>query len=145
MLLQQIKDDMKKAMKERNESVRYATRMILGEIPRLNLKKDQEPTDEQIQKIIRQLIKSENLVCEYSGQDVCDNEYIAILDSYLPKMMSEGEIQAWITDNVNFTQFNPLAKAMGYIMKNLNGKADGGTVKKVLEGMSDFIKRADNL
>ena len=101
MLIDKIRKDLTVAMKAGNDIQKMALRMIMGEIPRLNLKKDEVPTDEQIQGIIRKLIKSETLVCEYSGQDICNNEYVKILDSYLPKMMSRDEIIRWLIDNTN--------------------------------------------
>jgi uncharacterized protein len=133
MLIKKIKKELTIAMKDGNNVKKMALRMIIGEIPRLNLKAGQVPTDEQVQKIIRSLIKSETLVCEYSGKDVCDNEYLTILNSYLPKMMNEAEIKEWIINNVNSTQYIPIIKAMGFIMKELKGKADGNMVKKVLQ------------
>ena len=110
--------------------------MIMGEVPRLNLKKDQQPTDDQVLNIIRKLVKSEKMVCEYSGQDECDSDYIQALEAYLPKMMSKEEIAQWLTANrniINLANFNPQMKAMGLIMKHLKGKADGNTVREILE------------
>jgi uncharacterized protein YqeY len=145
MLINKIKKDLTTAIKKGYKDQKRAIRMIMGEIPRLNLKKDQQPTDEQVLSIIRKLIKSEMVVCEYSGQDACDNEYITVLDSYMPQMMNEEEIRQWIVDNIDIGAFNPKVMAMGAIMKQLKGKADGALVKQVLGGMDDFLKRVDNL
>jgi uncharacterized protein YqeY len=145
MLIDEIKKDLTTAIKKGYKTQKDTLRMVIGEIPRLNLKKDQQPTDEQVLRIIGQLIKSEQTVCNYSGQDDCNNDYITILKHYLPKMMSEAEIQQWIVDNINIGEFNPKIKAMGVIMKHLKGKADGATVRKVLQGIEDFLERVDNL
>jgi uncharacterized protein YqeY len=145
VMLDQIKKDLTIAMKKGYKDQKSALRMILGEIPRLNLKKGHVPTDEQIISIIKTLIKSEQTVCNYSGQDDCTNEYIDILSHYLPQMMNKAEIQSWIVDNINLSSFDPKIKAMGVIMKHLKGKADGALVKEVLGEIEDFIKRADNL
>jgi uncharacterized protein YqeY len=132
MLIDEIKKDLTTAIKKGYKTQKDTLRMIIGEIPRLNLKKDQKPTDEQVLRIIGQLIKSEQTVCNYSGQDDCNNDYITILKHYLPKMMNEAEIQQWIVDNINIGEFNPKIKAMGAIMRLLKGKADGGMVREVL-------------
>lgn len=145
MLIDKIKKDLTVAMKAGNKVQKMALRMIMGEIPRLNLKKDESPTDEQVLNIIRKLIKSEKMICEYSGQDECDSDYIQALEAYLPSMMNEAEIQAWIVDNINIGNFNPKIKAMGVIMKHLKGKADGALVKKALQDIEDFLLRADNI
>jgi Glu-tRNA(Gln) amidotransferase subunit E-like FAD-binding protein len=49
-------------------------------------------------------------------------------------MLSENEIRGWIAMHVNLSDYNPKIKAMGYVMKELKGKADGSIVKKILEG-----------
>ena len=145
MLIEKIKKDLTTAIKKGYKTQKSALRMIIGEIPRLNLKKDQQPTDEQVLTIIKRLIKSEQTVCNYSGQDCDENDYIKILNHYLPKMMNEAEIQAWIVDNIDIAKFNPKIKAMGVIMKELKGKADGAMVQKALQGIQDFLERVDNI
>lgn len=134
MLLQKIKDDMKRAIKEQDYDLKYTTRMIIGEVPRLNKKAGIEPTDQEIEDIIKKLIKSEIIVLEYSGQDESLSLYLNILKSYLPQMLTENEIRGWIAMHVTLSDYNPKIKAMGYIMKELKGKADGNIVKKILEG-----------
>lgn len=145
MLIDKIKKDLTGAMKAGNDIQKMTLRMIMGEIPRLNLKAGEKATDEQVLSIIRKLVKSEKMTLEYSGIDEADSEYINILEGYLPKMMNEAEIQSWIVDNINIGDFNPKIKAMGAIMRYLNGKADGATVKKTLQGIEDFLERVDNL
>jgi uncharacterized protein YqeY len=129
-MLNKIKSDLKRAMLSRDSARCDALRMIIGEIPRLNLKADQEPTDEQIFDIIKKLIKSELIVLEYSGQDT--SEYVDILEEYIPTMMSEKQILNWIEENVDLNKFNPKVKAMRIIMKSLKGKADGALVRGLL-------------
>jgi uncharacterized protein YqeY len=132
MLLEKIKSDLKQAMLAKNEPVMSTLRMIIGEVPRLNKKAGEEATDLEIETIIRKLIKSELLVLEHSGVDPDESIYIKTLNSYIPKLMSKAQIQTWIMDNLDMSEFNPKMKAMGSIMKNLKGKADGNLVKQVL-------------
>lgn len=139
MLLEKLDQDIKEAMKNRDNEKKDALRMIKGEIPRLNLKAGENPTDEQIHKIIKKLIKGEVIVLEYSGQDPSISRFIGILEEYLPQMMDKGQIQSWIVDNIDLSQFNPKIKAMGPIMKHLNGKADGKLVKQILTETEEFI------
>jgi uncharacterized protein len=131
-MLTTIKDDLKKAMINKDETKKNTLRMVLGEIPRLNKKANEVPTDKEIKNIIRKLIKSETQTLEIKGENVNQSEYIKILSGYLPKVMVESEIKNWIDNNVDFTQFNPRIKAMGFIMKELNGKVNGDLVKKIL-------------
>lgn len=145
MLLDKIEADLKKAMLAKDEDTKSALRMVKGEVPRLNLKAGEKPTDEDIQKIITKLIKSETLVLEYSGQDKDTSAYVNILSQYLPQMMNKAQVQSWIVDNIDLSQFSSKIKAMGAIMKHLKGKADGNLVKNVLLDMDVFLERVDNL
>lgn len=130
MLLTKIRDDLKTAIKNKDENTKNALRLVIGEIPRLNKKAKELVTDEEVQKIITQLLKSEALTMEYSGQDTFPLR--DVLDQYLPSMMTPAEIQSWITMNINLYKYNPTIKAMGDIMKRLKGKADGKVVKDIL-------------
>jgi len=132
MLLQKIKDNLKRAMLNKNDDVKSALRMVLGEVPRLNKKLGEEVTDQEIEGIIHKLVKSEKMVLAASGVDEDSSTYIGILESYLPRMMSEDEIKKWITSNVDMDRYNPRILAMKDIMKTLKGKAEGGLVKKIL-------------
>ena len=132
-LMSRIKEDLSQAiLKRENTEVIGALRMILGEIPRLNKKANEEPTTEEIEGIIRKLIKSETQILEINEDDINESIYINTLNRYIPSLMSKAQIQTWIMDNIDISQFNPKMKAMGPIMKELKGKADGNDVKKVL-------------
>jgi uncharacterized protein YqeY len=98
----------------------------------INKKKHEQVTDEDVLKIISKLIKSEVEMLKAIHADESKSEYLQILKSYLPTMMSEKEIEAWVLDNIDFDAYIIPMKAMGPIMKELKGKADGNLVKQVL-------------
>lgn len=56
-IIAEVKEKMKKAMKSGNDSMRTATRMVMGEVPRLNKLAGEEPTDEEMVKIIRVILQ----------------------------------------------------------------------------------------
>lgn len=138
LLLDTLKADLKTAMIEQDDDKKNALRLILGEIPRLNKSAGQNVSDDELQKIITKMIKSETVVMKYNGQK--SSTFIDCLEGYLPKMMNKGDVESWIIDNIDLSQFNPKMKAMGSIMKHLKGKVDGNIVKDVLLGISDFIE-----
>jgi len=132
LLLDTLKDDLKKAMIEEDVDKKNALRLILGEVPRLNKSVGQNVSDDELIKIITKMIKSEKVVMKYNGQK--SSTFIDCLKEYLPKMMNAVEIKSWIKDkdNLDISQFEPKMKAMGYVMGQLKGKADGNVVKKIL-------------
>lgn len=132
MLETQLKKDLKLAIKSKNIEKKDAIRMILGETPRLNKKVGEKISDAEIIKIIRSLIKSEMIRLTAANYAPEKSLYLQHLESYLPEMMTEEEINTWIVDNIDFTTYNNNLQAMGTIMKELKGKADGDIVRKLI-------------
>ena len=143
-LLAKIKADLKAAMLGKNTEVRDTIRIIMGEFPRITVpitlesgkkttrvKKPEEITNDDIQNVIRKLVKSEKTVLEIKKED--SSEYLRILELYLPKMAARQEIEAWIAENVDFSEFKNPLQAMGKIMKHYGKRADGKMVKDILE------------
>lgn len=127
-LQERIVADLKTALKSKDKAKTDAVRVLIGEFQR---QPDKELTDQQVTAIIRKLIKSEKELLAASGSD--DSGFIEILEGYLPQQAGEEEIRSWIVDNIDFSQFNNRMQAMKPIMAHFGGKADGNTVKKILQ------------
>ena len=137
-LHEKIKNDLKSAMKEKdkkNKGIIMSLRVIIGEFPRLNLKADETPTDEQVFDILRKLQKAEKIIMDAHELDK-DTVFLKVVESYLPQLMSEEKITSFINSNIDVGSFKNIMQAMRPIMKQLKGKADGNTVKAVLMKMS---------
>jgi len=132
MLIEKLKADLKQSMLNRDEERKNTIKMVLGEVPRLNKLAHETPTDEEVEGIIRKLIKSETQVLELTQKNVADSKYICVLSGYLPQSMSNEQIKEWISTHIDLEKFNPKIKAMSEIMKDLKGKADGNVVRKIL-------------
>ncbi|MEN8139907.1 MAG: GatB/YqeY domain-containing protein [Thermodesulfobacteriota bacterium] len=130
-LQEKIKEDLKESMKAKTAERTSAIRIIMGEFARQSKK---ELDDQEVQAIIRKLIKSERETLATSAAE--DSEYIAILEAYLPQMASEEEISAWIAANVDFAQFKNKMQAMKPIMAHFGGRADGNMVKTILNSLA---------
>jgi uncharacterized protein YqeY len=139
-----LRADLKKAMLEKNQEVRDTLRLIMAEFPKLTvpltlesgkkstrLKKPEEITNDDVIGIIKGLVKSEQTVLEATGQSTSD--YLVILKYYLPKMIDQEEITAWIRDNIDFSEFNNKMQAMGPVMKHFGKLADGKIVNQILK------------
>jgi len=126
----QLKEDLKVAMKEKDEEKKSILRVIMGEFGRLD--KKEIPDDEVIQ-IIKKLVKAEKEVLSQSGEET--NRFVAVAEGYLPKMASEEEIAQWVAANIDFSQFKNKMQAMKPIMAHFGASADGNLVKKVLQSL----------
>lgn len=106
-------------------------------------KKPQDELDDQgVLSVIKRLSKQrkESIVqFEAAGrQDLADNEKaeLAVLESYLPQMMSQEEIEPIAKAKLaemGVADKSKMGIAIGALMKDLAGKADGGDVKAVVE------------
>jgi uncharacterized protein len=127
-LQERIKLDLKAAMKAKDEPRKSALRVVIGEFGRGERK---ELTDAEVVAVLRKLIKSERETIEQSGGG--DMAFIATLETYLPRMASEDEIRSWISANVDFSAYKNKMQAMRDIMAHFGARADGNTVKTVLQ------------
>jgi uncharacterized protein YqeY len=143
-LLEKIRQDLKQAMLKNDPQVRNAMRLIMAEFPKLTvpltlesgkkstrLKKPEEITDDDIIGIINGLVKSEQIILEAKKQ--ATSEYLEILQSYLPTRVTREEIEAWIRENIDFSQYKNKMQAMGTIMKHFGKTADGKQVNQILQ------------
>ena len=139
-----VRADLKAAMLNKDQEVRNTLRMVISEFPKLTvpitlesgkkstrLKKPEEITNDDVIGIIKGLVKSEQTVLEATGQST--SEYLVNLQSYLPKMIDQEEIAAWIRDNIDFSEFKNRMQAMGPVMKHFGKLADGKIVNQILK------------
>ncbi|MBU8849252.1 MAG: GatB/YqeY domain-containing protein [Desulfobacterales bacterium] len=145
-LYDKIRHDMKSAMIKKDTAVRDTMRLIMGAFPNLTVsitlesgkkttrvKKPEEITDDDLLNIIRKFVKSEKTVLEFKKET--NSDYLDLLNLYLPKMATSEDIEAWILDNVDFSEFKSPMQAMGNVMKHFGKLADGNQVKAILQKM----------
>ncbi len=128
-LQDKLKNDLKSAIKARDDAKKDAIRVVMGEMARADKKQLQ---DDEIIKILKKLIKSEKEMLEKSGQGAT-SAFESIIEAYLPKMATEEEIEQWIATNIDFSTYKNKMQAMGTIMAHFGASADGNTVKQVLQ------------
>ncbi|WP_337844327.1 GatB/YqeY domain-containing protein [Thermus sp.] len=125
MIYEAIKDAIKEAMKARDQKTLDFARVVKAELDR---KGDGKPLpDEEAVKVLKAL---KEIALEQGNAFE-----VEFLDRFLPKEMTEEEIEAWIRENLDLSQFkNPLA-AIGVVTKALGPKAPGDKVRRVIEKM----------
>jgi uncharacterized protein len=127
-LQEKIKNDLTQAMKDRDAVRKDTLRVVLGEFGRAETK---EVSDIEVIRILKKLVKSEKELLEKKRDD-SESEFIRIIEAYLPKTASVGEITAWISANIDFSEFKNRMQAMRPIMQHFGDQADGETVKQIL-------------
>ena len=146
MLFDQISEDIKSAMKARDK-VRLET---LRNIKKVFLEAKTAPgandtlEDDAALKIIAKLAKQgkETAVTytQAGRQDLADAELaqVAVLESYLPKQLTEEEITAnvkTIIAETGASSMKEMGKVMGIANKQMAGKADGRVISGIVKAL----------
>lgn len=141
MLIEQLKKERIEAMKAKDEIKKNLLGCVISEAS----KESKEPTDEKIQATIKKFIKNAEQVLIESARygaltkvGHTQNE-IKILESYLPKQLTEREIIAIITalqaDAVATEDTLEMKHIMGYFKSHYAGQYDGALVSKIVKEM----------
>lgn len=137
-----IKEDIVKALKEKDTLKLQTLRGVKGEADLEHINKKVEINDELLINVISHQIKTrKESIVEFEKGNRGDlisktNDEIALLQKYLPAQLSEEEINKILDDA--FNKVNPTsAKDMGLIMREvsplLKGKADMSVVSSLIK------------
>ena len=146
MLQQQIKDDLKKAMKSR-EAVKVTVLKGLisaftNELVSQRRKPSEELSDRDVLSVIKKTVKQRKDSIEQfkrgGREDLARNEEkeLKVLSAYLPEMMSKEEIEKIARakkDELGISDKSKTGVLIGALMKELKDKADGSGVREVVE------------
>ena len=145
-LVEQINEDVKKAMKEQNNEKLNVIRMVKSalQMAKINLKHDLSD-DEAIEVIEKQIKMRKDSIEEFMNakRDDLVNQYeseIKILKAYMPEPLSKDEIMKIIEEA--FNEIKPTSpKQMGLIMKTVTPKVKG---RYDIKEISNIIKEKIN-
>ncbi|MBO4822437.1 MAG: GatB/YqeY domain-containing protein [Prevotella sp.] len=143
-LFDQISEDIKAAMKARDkvrlETLRNIKKVFLEAktAPGANNTLDDATALKIIQKLAKQGRESAAIFIEKNRKDLADHEMaqVAVIESYLPKQLSEEEIEAAIKDIIAQTgasTMKEMGKVMGIANQQMAGKADGRTISTIVK------------
>ena len=140
MLKEKLMQDLKNAMKEKDNIKKDTVQMVRAAILQIEKDKGIEVSDEKIIEIIAKEVKGKKdaiVDFEKGGrQDLVSqtNTEIAILSEYLPKQLSKEEIKTIVEEIIKSIGATGI-KDMGSVMKEAKAKigagADGRTINDV--------------
>ncbi len=146
MIHEQIKDDMKTAMKERKALKLSVIRSLLAaftnEAVTLGKKPDDKLTDDEALIILKRASNQRKDAAEQfkngSRPDLAENEEaeLLVIQDYLPAQMSPEEIKIIAERKkieLGISDQSKMGILIGAVMKEVGASADGNTVKTVVE------------
>lgn len=143
---EQIISDLKDAMKAKEQDKLRVLRSLKAKLMEKEIAErtggEATLSDEQALQVLTKAAKQrkESIDQFQKGgrEDLVENEEkeLAIIEAYLPEMMSEDDIRAIVKDKITAMGASgpqDMGKVMGSLMGQLRGKADGSLISKLVK------------
>jgi len=140
-----INNDIKQAMMAKDRRKLNALRAIKAELLLLKTGKDTSSMEipesleiKILQKLVKQRKESALLYSEQNRPELVEEEeyQAAIIEAYLPKQLSEAEVEAivkQIVADTGATGMKDMGRVMGEASKKLAGQADNKTISMLVK------------
>jgi uncharacterized protein len=135
-----IEQDLKAAMKSGDKRRVATLRLLLSTLKNEKIQAQRDLTAEEVEAVLRRSVKQRKDSIEQYGrggrQDLVDaeTEELAILEGYLPKGLSEAEIEATLKDVIRekgFSSSKDVGLAMKELMARHRGRVDGKQAQEI--------------
>ena len=142
MNYQELRDEIKTAMKAKDKVRLAILRQVLGEIKNIEVNERREITDADVDAMLKRTIKQTKETMELAPEDredikeACEKR-LAVYQEFAPEEMSEEAVLAEVKAVLAALAIDaPSMKDKGKVMKELmpkvKGRADGGMVNKIV-------------
>jgi uncharacterized protein YqeY len=147
-LLDQLNEDLKQAMKAKDEVTKDTVRLIKAAVQNAEIEKqatlDDTSANELLARMARQYRESITMYRDNAREDLATKEEaeLSIVLGYLPEQLGADEIRTMakaVADEVGAAGPGDKGKLMGKLMPQLRGKADGALVNKVVGELLDSL------
>ena len=140
-ILEQVKDDLKQAMKSGDSVSRDTLRMMISEVNNAKISLGHEPSEDEIISVFKKESKKRReAIVEFEKakrSDLADKEKneLKVIEQFLPEELSDEAIRSIIEEmfdsglNQDIAEFG---KIMKDLMPKINGQADGSRVSAIL-------------
>ena len=141
-LKEQIKADIKTAMREKNTAKRDTLRNLSAAIKQIEVDERKELTDSEVEAILTKYAKQrEDALTQFkeAGRDdlvAKEQAELEIVRAYLPEPLSDEELEAMVKEvieQVGATSMKEMGKIMGTIKSKAGSRADGSKVNKLVK------------
>jgi len=141
-LKEKLQNDMKEAMKNKDNFKRDTIRLINSAIKQIEVDERKELSDDDVLNILKKAAKQrEEAITQYRAggrEDLVEQESkeLEIIMSYLPKQLSDEELKGEllkIKDEVGANSAKDMGKIMGVATKKLGSVADGKRINAIVK------------
>ena len=138
-LKQRLTNDMKQAMKARETAKLSLLRMLLSAINYAQIEASSNLQDEDIIAVLRKEAKKRREAIQAYQQAnrpklaAKEKQELSLIEAYLPQQLDSKQIKSEIDRILKDKTGLNFGQAMGMVMKELKGKADGNLVNQAVK------------
>ncbi len=139
--LEQIKTDMKQAMKEQRKQEVSTLRMLISSLNNAKIEQGGELGEEEVIEVLSREAKQrrESIEAYQQGdrQELADKEKteLEVVQRYLPEQLSDEEVERMVDEIIDETGADSqgdIGRVMGRIMPEVKGRYEGSKVKEIV-------------
>ena len=140
-LITRIQDELKDAMRDRDNDRRDALRLILSSLQSAE-KELQRPLNDQeeLQVLQRERKRRMEAAEAFRGggreeQAAAEEQELAVLEEFMPEPLAEDELEEIVDDAIaenGATSLSDLGRVMADVMPQVAGRADGSAVSQLV-------------
>ena len=141
-LKEQIKNDIKDAMRNKDITKRDTLRNIQASIKQIEVDERKEVTDSEVEAILSKYLKQrEDAKAQFlvAGRDdlvAKEDEEISIVQCYLPEPMSDEKLETTLKEiitQVGAESMKDMGKVMGAAKNTIGSRADGARINQLVK------------
>lgn len=139
--LEQIKSDMKEAMKDQRKEEVSTLRMLVSSLNNAKIDQGGELDEDDVVEVLSREAKQrrESIEAYEEGdrQDLADKEQgeLEVIQRYLPEPLSDEEVEQMVDEIIEETGAETqgdMGRVMGQIMPKVKGRYEGSKVKDIV-------------
>ena len=141
--IQQMKTDMKAAMKAREKGKLQAIRTLLSSLNNARIEKGSDLDEDDVISVLSTEAKKRREAAqayeEGGRQELADKEKreLDVIQEYLPPQLTDQEVEELVDQAIEKTGASSKAdmgKVMGFVMPKVKGRYEGSKVKDIVLG-----------
>ena len=141
-LKDQLVNDMKTAMREKNSARLEVIRLLRAAIQRKEVDDRVELGDEEVLAVIQKQIKQANdSITQFTQggrEDLAQKEKfgLEVMQHYMPEQLSADELQTLVSDAISKTgasSIKDMGKVIGMLKPQVQGRADMGQLSQMIK------------
>jgi uncharacterized protein YqeY len=140
-LIKRIEDELKEAMRERDNDRRDALRLILASLRSAEKELQRPLTDQEELQVLhrerKRRLEAEEAFRAAGREEQADTEdyELEVLEEFMPEPLSEAQLEEIIDDAIaenGATSLRDLGRVMADVMPQVAGRADGSAVSQLV-------------